>query len=83
MNLYGRIIKHQSNKDIAYLVDKCYDVGHKVKLKVSVINMGHKVTIPTRFHFNIVIRKENYWRWHVCLDPYDRCIRYAEWKAIV
>lgn len=83
MNLYNQIIKHERNLDVAYLVNKFYDVGHKMKLKVMVVNQGYVTTIPLNVNLNIEIKKEDYWKWHMCKEPHQKCIRYAEWKRII
>lgn len=82
-NLRNKIIKHKRNMDICYLITKSYDPGHKLKLKVSVQNMGYKTSYIMGVGLNIEIKKEDLVNWHVCLEPNLQCLRYAEWKRLV
>ena len=82
MNLYNRIIKHQRNMDVAYLVERCFDAGHKLVLKVSVVNMGFNTTYPLAVNLKFDINKEDLCKWDVCEEPYKICIRYAEWSRL-
>lgn len=83
MNLKNRIIKHTRNKDVCYDVLKCFDAGHKVKLKVEVLNMGYVESYRLNISINIVIMKEDYGNWHMCIEPSADCLRYVEWKRLV
>lgn len=83
MNLWGHIIKHKNNKDVAYQVIKCFDEGHKVKLEVDVLNQGYVTTWSHTVQLKLEIAKENYGEWLQCLEPHNKCIRYSKWKSIV
>lgn len=83
MKLNNRIIKHSNNLDVCYLVSKCFDAGHKLKLKVTVQNMGYVQSYNVGVDLKITIKKEDLPQWHVCIEPDAKCLRYAEWKRIV
>lgn len=82
MNLYGAIIKHERNMDVCYDVVKSLDVGHKMILKVQVINMAFVSSYYMNFAFNIEINKTNMASWSECEDKTAKCFRYAKWRKL-
>jgi len=82
MTLWGAIIKHERNMDVCYDVIKCFDVGHKLKLKVQVINMGFVSSYYLNIQLNIEILKTDLPNWYEVEDKTAKCLRYAKWSKL-
>jgi len=79
MSIYNKIIKHSRNMDICYYVNKCFDTGKKYKVKVTVINMMQKRSIPLNIDLKFEILKSEIHNWHYCKEPDAKSLRYVEW----
>lgn len=80
--LYKRIIRHETNKDLCYLITRCFDAGHKYVLKASILNMGFSTTFPINEECRFFIKKDNLKDWLVCKEPLAKCIRYVTWEKL-
>lgn len=83
MNLRNKIIKHTNAMDVCYDVVKCFDVGHKLKLKAQIVNQAYAKSYHLNIEIKIEIYKEDLCNWHVCMQPEVACLRYAEWRRLV
>jgi len=80
----GNVIKHRMYKDVAIGIHKCFDVGHKLKIKGYWINQAFEESYDMHLGtFKVVILKENLKDWLICKEPTAKCIRNVEWHPIV
>lgn len=82
LGLHGRIIRHERNMDVCYMVMGMVDTGKKYKMKVTCINMGYVESYPLAVDLKFDIKKQDVFKWHKCLDPDAKCLRHAEWRRL-
>jgi len=82
LKLFEKIIRHENNMDVCYLVVKCYESAFRYYIKAEILNMGYESTYSLGIHCRIKIDKEDIHKWWICNDPYAQCVRYAEWQVL-
>jgi len=78
---YGHMIKHKKFKDVCIFVQKAYTFSHKTKIKGLWFNQGFVETFSLNMNARIVIKKEEYSNWYICVEN-TKCVRKAIWANI-
>lgn len=80
----GNIIKHRKYRDAAFYVEKCFDVGHKLKIKGYWMNQGFEKSWIID-NDSIIIHKNkpcDRGQWFIANDPEVKCLRDTDWRPL-